>query len=405
MGIGVRAALWFAGAALGMIMPLRAQAPTESVASLPRPTGQYPVGTVVNYLNDGTRRDSVFPTGRPINLQLWYPAAHASEHPAPYFPEPGLRPALEHYGYYDMSAATFAAWSALATHSSLDAPPTAGRHPLLAFSVGLGMIRANYTSLAEELASHGYIVALVESPLQGMLVRPDGMVVTDTIGLFESAAAHRRAVSGWAGDIAYTLDALLGRTVPPALARIASHIDSDRIGAIGHSSGGLVAVQACELDPRITACVDMDGGLADPEGAFLADFAAAHLTTPTLFLRSQPLYDDTTFARRGITREEWTRRGEAGQKAFDAFTAKSPSLVTVAAVAGTGHLSFSDVPFVMPTGISRFGGRIIAADRGWLAITTVLRGFFAEVFEGRIGSLQQAAGRFPEVALTVPTRQ
>src|SRR6185295_18164601 len=107
-----------------------------------------------------------------------------------------------------------------------------------------------------------------------------------------------------------------------------------------------------------------------------ADFVLRGSTKPTLMLRGQPLYDDTTFARRGTTREQWLKEREAGSAAANEFVARSNGAVRVAHVAGAGHFSFTDAPFVMPSAITRFGGRIIQPERGWQVITTVLRAWF-----------------------------
>src|SRR4029079_10157596 len=54
-----------------------AQVMTETVGQLPTPTGAAPVGTTIAYLTDSTRSDADFPRGRPVTLQLWYPASVA----------------------------------------------------------------------------------------------------------------------------------------------------------------------------------------------------------------------------------------------------------------------------------------------------------------------------------------
>src|SRR5690348_12531996 len=158
--------------------------------------------------------------------------------------------------YYGIDSAALRAWGALRTHSRTDAPVASGTHPLVAFSVGLGVARANYTSIAEELASHGYVVALVESPRQGYMLLPNGREVIDTAGTYGEAAMHRRGVADWAQDVSFALDALQNGRVRRAAAGVAGSIDWARVGALGHSSGGLVAITACETDGRVRACVD-----------------------------------------------------------------------------------------------------------------------------------------------------
>src|SRR5579862_3251530 len=181
--------------------PARAQPPHDTVQALPTPAGPYHLGTAVAYLVDSTRTASPFARGRPIVLQLWYPATVTTRVDAatPYLVEPGLLPALLAAPYYALDTVTLRRWGIETTHSTRDAAVTPGHYPLIVFSVGLGVIRANYTSLAEELASHGAVVAIVESPLQGLFVLTDGTIVTDTTASLEDPANHRAAVRGWTG--------------------------------------------------------------------------------------------------------------------------------------------------------------------------------------------------------------
>ena len=380
-----------------------AQQPSkETVSPLPKPTGKSAVGTTIIYLTDSTRKDADFPSGRAINVQLWYPASSSAGPVAPYLADPGLAASILRNQYYGVDSAALRAWAVLSTNSHRDAPPAVGKHALIAFSVGLGVSRANYTSIAEELASHGLIVAMVESPLQGFMVVPNGAAgkeIFDSTGRYGETAAHRQGVAAWAKDISFTLDRLsAGRVAAPA-AKVAATIDWTRVGATGHSTGGLVALAACESDARLKTCVDMDGGVAAPDKQPLADFVPNGVTKPTLLLRSQPLYDDTTLARRGMTRDQWEKRGEVGNQTLAEFIARAKAPIRHVSVAGTGHFNFSDAPWVMPSAINRFGGRIIQPMRGWTIITTTLRAYFENEFAGRGDGLNELHAQFPELTL------
>ena len=379
-----------------------AQRVREIVAALPAPSGRFRVGTTVDYLVDGARRDAEFPGGRPIVVQLWYPTTSAVTAPAPYLVERGLAEELLRGPYYGLDTSTLARWPAVRTHSSLGVRVAAGTHPLLTFSVGLGVIRANYTTIAEEMASQGYIIALVESPLAGLFVLPGGRIVTDTTDRLETATGHRAAVTAWAKDVSTVLDRLHAQRQSGALASVVRAIDWSRVGAMGHSSGGVVAITACELDPRVRACADLDGGMASPKGEPMAEFVARGTSKPTLLLRSEPDYGDADFARRGITREQWLKNAEGGRIALDSVVARARAPFWMAKVLGTGHFSFTDGPFVMPTTISRFGGKIIDGRRGLLVITRTLRAFFDQELSGRRGALQAAAPTMPELTVIPP---
>jgi dienelactone hydrolase len=371
----------------------------DTVVPLPSPTGPHQVGTSTAYLVDNTRRDSEFPEGRPITLQLWYPAPAGGSATAPYLEETGFDAMLLRIQYYTIDSMALSAWASVKTHARRDAPPSNGHFPLVTFSVGLGLARANYTSIAEEMASHGYIVALVESPLAGTMMLPSGREVMDTNGLYQTATAHRAGVASWSADVRYTLDRLERRELPSPSARVAETIDWQRVGAAGHSSGGLVAITTCEEDRRVRACVDLDGGMASPEQEPMAEFVPRGVTKSTLLLRSRPVYTDADFARRGITREQWEKRGEGGRIALDLLTKRSHGMLWIGGVEGTGHMSFSDAPFVMASAITRFGGKIIEPRRGLLVITTAMRAFFDQEFGTNPGALEEASRRFPELSI------
>ncbi|MEO8452834.1 MAG: hypothetical protein ABI647_23800 [Gemmatimonadota bacterium] len=371
-----RAAGLLAGPLTILVSMVAAQTGPEAIAPLPRPTGVHAIGTAILYLNHSARIDPQLPRGRPIIVQLWYPRTDkGGAGAARYLIEPGLSEALVKTQYYGIDPVSLAAWAAIDTHARLDAPVSPGKHPLVTLSVGLGVIRANYTTIAEELASQGYIVAAVENPLAGFMALPDGRVVSDTTSRLEDAAVMRTAVTDWSQDISFALDHLATSGVGR---EVAAAIDWARVGAAGHSSGGLVALETCQRDRRFRACVDMDGGFATPANEPMAEFVTGHLKRPTLMLREQPIYSDADFARRGLTREQWEKRGAGGSKAIDSVAARAQQPFHIVSVAGTGHFSFSDAPFVMPSAISRFGGKIIDPHRGWIVITTTLRGFFDE---------------------------
>jgi hypothetical protein len=128
-------------------------------------------------------------------VQVWYPARTTTRARASYLYDQGLAAVLDTLGYYGADSSIVRAWARLSTNSEVDAPIAPGRHPLLTFSVGLGVIRANYTSIGEELASRGLTVALVESPFEGLFVDPNDQIVTDTTQHLNDARVHRRAVA------------------------------------------------------------------------------------------------------------------------------------------------------------------------------------------------------------------
>src|SRR5262249_12637338 len=163
--------------------------------------------------------------------------------------------------------------------------------------------------------------------------------------------------------------------------RFARHIDLQRVGILGHSLGGATALEACRLDPRFKAGADLDGA---PFGKVTVE----GLKRPTLILRSGPIYSDEDLAKKGRTRAQWEEMGRQGRAMWESLFQKSKS-VTVYSIKinGAGHMSYSDAPFVMPDTITRFGGRIIDAKRGYEIMIHYILAFFDKYLNGKSSEL------------------
>ncbi|MEO7103979.1 MAG: hypothetical protein ABI311_11380 [Gemmatimonadaceae bacterium] len=391
-------------------LPAAASA-AQRVPLLPVPSGTHSVGTRYFFFVDSSRPD---PTGRKgfggraIPVQMWYPAAAGADGPrAPYISRAAMLDAIVRQRYYGVDSTLLADWAGIVTHSRVRATVLPGKHPLVTLSAGLGVATANYTAIAEDLASHGYIVAGIDHPYEGVAVLPGDIIVTaddDTANSSDDAAVQRHQISSWATDISFVLDRLQHSRVDSGESSVAHAIDWSRVGAFGHSSGGLIAVQACEHDARLRACVNLDGGPADPQNNPIADFVNEGLRRPTLFLLEQPIYSDSDLARRHMTRAQF----ESGRGNFaalvDSLKRRARAPFYLGRIAGTGHFSFSDAPFVMPTTITRFGGRIIDGRRGLRIITVVLRTFFQQNFAMGDGArVTDLSTQFGELTFQVPS--
>ncbi|HEY7544867.1 MAG TPA: hypothetical protein VID27_08295 [Blastocatellia bacterium] len=368
------------------------------VLKLPTPTGPHRTGTAIFHFVDKSRED--FITKKPgefreMMAQLWYPAAVSKQATtAPYVPDPIILPTIIETG---VDSKTANRWKDIQTHSVLNAPVIKGRLPLLLFSPGLAASRCQYTTLAEELASHGFIVAVIDHPYNGAMALPDGRILSalsDPEGGETEESSKIRAVM-WAADASFVVDRL---TDPRSkeTARFTSHIDINRIGMLGHSLGGAAALEVCLTDKRFKAAIDMDGG-------FFSNVTEKGFARPTMILRSSPDYSDEDLAKKGRTREQWEKMGEKFRKPFLAILAKNESVPCYhVRVKGTGHMSFSDAPFVWTDAITRFGGRIIDARRGLEIITVLIRAFFDQHLNGKPSELlNHPEKRYPEVSLEV----
>lgn len=365
---------------------------------LPQPTGSYHLGTTIFHLIDTSRKDILGEKpdrSREIMLQVWYPAETSKQQTAAYFLDGRLIDSMKKDGFYDQKPEVMDAWRGVKTHSVLNAPikKTSQKLPLLLFSHGLGMPRSHYTSLVEEMASYGYIVVAIDHPSGGLTILPDGRVLTAIAGGEPEEAATLSSL--WAGDASFVIDRLLD-SKDRSVGRFATHIDQSRIGMFGHSLGGAAAIEAGLTDKRLKACVDMDGA---PFGRAQKEGIACH----TMVLGSSPDYSDEDLARRGRTREQWEEMGRKGRAMYEAvFQNRNGKSAYRAKINGTGHLSFSDAPFVMPDTITRFGGRIIAPARGFEIMSAYLRAFFDQYLSGKPSSLLDGPNKlYPEVSIEI----
>jgi dienelactone hydrolase len=155
------------------------------------------------------------------------------------------------------------------THARYGAPVerSADRHPVVIYSPGFGYDREYGTMLAEDLASHGYIVVTishtyeageVEFPSQRFeLARSEEPSARDSYLAVMLRTADVRFVVDKLGDLAAGRNPDVEQRVLPAGLR--ASLDMTRIGIYGHSLGGATAAQVMANDDRIWAGVNLDG--------------------------------------------------------------------------------------------------------------------------------------------------
>ncbi|MFC7795103.1 alpha/beta hydrolase family protein [Streptomyces cinereoruber] len=326
-------------------------------AVLPAPTGPHAVGSTVLPLVDRSRTDPWVPTadGRALMVTLHYPAARSGGgSPAPYATQEEARLLAEQLGpgvSGDVLART-------RTHSRTDVRPAPGHRPLVLLSPGFSVSRWTLTSLAEDLASRGYVVASVDHAYESYGISlPGGRTLTcvactalDEGGAHESVVTTTRAA-----DMRYVLDRLVG---PRSVWRYADVIDARRIGMAGHSIGGASAATAMVADRRIDAGINMDG-------AFWEDLPAEGLRgRPFMMLGTHdemhlPGGIDTSWDRTWSALDGWKR------------------WITLA---GSDHFSFSDGPVISRHfGLPEPG---LPADRAVALTRTYVSAFFDRHLRG-----------------------
>ncbi|MEV5596146.1 alpha/beta hydrolase [Streptomyces sp. NPDC052496] len=302
--------------------PVRTDTKAAAQLRLPAPTGPYAVGRSTLHLTDHSRRDPWVPTAeaRELMVSLHYPARRGTGTPARYATVEESRHLLKAQGWE--GRITPEALSDTAVHGRADARPAAGAYPLLVVSPGFSAPRYSLTSLAEDLASRGYVVAVVDHAYESVgTAFPGGRILTCVAceKVYGTEDGARLAAVGRGQDVSFVLDRLTGHR--PAW-RHSHMIDKKRIGMAGHSLGGASAVSAMAHDSRIRAGVNMDGAFQDP--------------VPAGGLGSRP------FLMLGTDNE--VHRPGGRDRTWDLAWSRLDGWKRWLTVAGSDHLTFSDGP-------------------------------------------------------------
>lgn len=355
---------------------------------IPAPSG-FSVGTAILPVQ------RLHGTGTSRRVQLWYPAQHSlSDAVAAYVPDPQALDILRSAKFLDQPDCVFDRWANLKTAAQEHAKPLSGKKkfPLVVISPGAGMPRSAYTAYAQQLASDGFIVATVDYGSYGFLVSNNKAL--DEGPKDDSPAASEIAAEDWAAHIIEILDEVSGKR--PAASEIEREIskiiDLKRIAAMGHSIGGTASILACEKDSRIRACINADGGLD------FTRLATSGIHGTALFLRSHPLYSAADLAKRHRTQEEFDKMGNKALAETQALFSKPGGEAWVLSIDGTGHMSYSDAPYTMPTTISRFGGTIIEPGRLFKIVIRLMETYMEHEFDP---SKPFQPNEFPELKLQV----
>ncbi|MFD0278626.1 alpha/beta hydrolase family protein [Kitasatospora sp. NPDC127111] len=309
------------------------------VPVFPEPSGDFAVGTRVVQWTD-PRRPETFTADpddrRTVVVQLWYPARRS----------PGGARRAQYLGRTEQEARTVA--DALArgvglpgflvdgvprarTRAVFDAPvdSSGGRFPVVLFSPGSGGVRTQNTAWAEELASHGYVVAALDHPYDSAaVVLADGRTVTTETASSGDPDEDEELAAGWtavrAADLSFVLSQLESLDRDGTAGPLAGRLDTGRAAVTGHSMGGAAALQAARQDRRFAAVIDLDGY---PHGP-----TSPSLDRPTLALTQ------------AITPGTDPRYLPRLTEVLDSATATSYRLT----IPGAAHLTFMDGPLYLP---------------------------------------------------------
>ncbi|HSL42690.1 MAG TPA: alpha/beta fold hydrolase [Anaerolineales bacterium] len=259
---------------------------------LPAPDGSYAVGQTVIHWVDASRPEVLTEDPndvREVVALAWYPAEAGTGAQTGYFPNlDRLSQALvesKEVAWWEVAALRFVRSQIL-----IDAIPLKGEgpFPVVIFSPGNGTNMEFYSSLAGEIASHGYVVLGLNHPYDVPAVE----LSSGDVAVYEKEQwslepeAHQvytaERIKVRTADMLYVLDQLDDMN---SAGRFAGILDLGSVVAAGHSLGGITASEACKADTRFKACLNYDG--LQQGGPFSMDEAAIPPEQPFLFLTKE----------------------------------------------------------------------------------------------------------------------
>jgi predicted dienelactone hydrolase len=259
--------------------------PQPSATSVPALTaeeaavgGPYGVGVLTVELVDTSRptapnREFAGSPERTLVTEIWYPAAPTS---------------------------------AQAEERDAPADLSGGPYPLIIFAHGFSAFRRQSASYAQQLASHGYVVASPDFPGSNIAALGGPRIY---------------AVLDQPADVSFVIDELLARGGKAGWP-LDGAIDPETIGMTGHSLGGLTTMLTAygeRRDPRIDAILPIS-----PVGCFLPEGFAGGVSLPVMVVGG---------SRELIVPPPWIRQ---------AYDIASPPKYFVSII-GADHIRFADL--------------------------------------------------------------
>ncbi len=373
----------------------------RTAVTLPTPTGSFTVGRAIYDWTDDVGLDALAPipgTKRELLTWIWYPssAGQSAAMTDDYVPAQ-LRPKAAGVGGASIFKLLTRDDSKVRVHSLGDVhvSPQQPTYPVVIMRAGASAAVVGYSTLAEDLASHGYVVVGFDAPYRtGRVVFPDGRTMSRTPEnnpercaekeQAQQAGCMNKLLTAWTADIAFVLDRLARLNTADPSGKFTGRLDMTRVGVFGHSLGGATAAQFCHDDSRCKAGIGVDG---QPFGSVVQ----AGLHQPFMFLLSDHGNSSDPVARQILANIE------------SIYARLPPDGRLRIAIRGANHFTFSDDGALLKSGIARGGlrafGMLGIDGRRQLAVTAYcVHTFFDAYLKGvSVSRLNIASPLYPEI--------
>lgn len=318
----------------------------NSRLQLSHPTGPYKVGRVSYDWTDEARTDteSTNPQAkRQLLAVIWYPAVHPTGPLAPYLPAAEMKAADKENDLLGKLLTHNPHKIITNSYDQATLASSARPFPVVILQPGLGRVSTDYSVIAENLASQGYVV-ISSSPTyiadevdfnDGRIVKAaENLSLPDTEDIFSKqfTAKADKIMDLWQGDIKFLMDK--ATAINDDRANLFYHsMNTQTFGLVGHSFGGAASYQVCKADARCKVAVDLDGTLFGD--------TAAQSTAPLLLIST-----DYSGADKSSQKENNFNRRVA-------LNNQGPTYHI--SIKGTSHMNFSDLALRLSSVMRLFG--------------------------------------------------
>ena len=251
------------------------------------------------------------------------------------------------------------------------------KYPLIVFSHGaFGFYGSNFSTY-RELASNGYVVASINHPYHaffdtdayGKLVTADTNFINSVMAIqnTENDEEEFKNSHAWlklrTDDMNFVIDTIKERA-DEGSDEIFAMIDTDKIGAIGHSLGGAAAAEIGRERDDITAVIDIDGTLLGEELAYENDETIINQEPYPV-----PMLDI-------FGEDHYTRALKLKGNYANFIITENSNSVTNVMIKNSGHLNCTDLPLFSPILAKKLGVGTVDSRYCITKTNTLIREFF-----------------------------
>lgn len=275
--------------------------------------------------------------------------------------------------------------------------------PLIILSPGFGIPGGLYSGIAQELASHGYIVATLSHPYFAFQVtQNDGSVITQNQAPYDSQKKWAKSQEILKCDVQFVLDMITGLNERDDFFQ--GKIDLNRVGLMGHSFGGSTTTHLLQGDERFAAGVNMDGPIFNNQ-------ITGVNSKPLMHLLGQEMWDLLVSPDRYFFGSKLGLSKELIDIIFDGYLYFLPKLHHESSAQsylilldGVNHNAFCDlsflktIPAVVSSGQDFLTGSLTGAETMGLTHTLLLQ-FFDKYLKNRSYDLSEKFFHTPGITV------